>query len=238
MKIIVKNTIGEKFYLDVEPTDDIYKIKQNEQLQKDLIFNDKLIYAGEELENSKTLQDYKIINESTLHLVTREIRKVLFVKTMLDKTLTIDIDLNNTVRELKEKIQHREGIPVHLQRIVFRSLSLENCKIIKDLKISYESTLFLVLRLRGGMYHETSSRSTFDSTKPFIVLNYEQNDYNMVKINVDFNSLISDIKLQLQNVENINIEGKDLYSYFDDELNDTCTLSSLSITNGALIFLR
>ena len=151
LQLFIKTLNGDTITIQANSTDKILTVKEKIQKKQDNLLpsHQRLLYGGKQLEDDKTLMDYNILSEATLHLVVRlKGGQTIYVKTLIGDVFTFEFDENQTIAEVKQKIEETENIPVNEQRLFFNNKQLADNKTLKDYKIEEEDTIQLVLRKR------------------------------------------------------------------------------------------
>ena len=216
MQIFVKWLTGKMIVLDVGPSDSIEIVKEKIQEREEMpCHNQRLIFAGKVLQDDRTLRDYSIPKYSTLHLIPtiRGGEMQINLKTLIGKTVTLEVVPQDTIENVKNKIFQKEGRAVGHQNIFFAGKELKHEDTLADYNILNGSTLHCYMHIFVTMLTG-----------------------NNIILDVDPNTSIGEIKSEIQAKKGIPRDQQRLI-YGSKQLDDGRTLKDYKIQNESTLEL-
>jgi ubiquitin C len=183
IQIFIRSPGGKTITLQVNPSDTVETIKDMIWSKEGLpIHEQRLIFFGKQIEDRRTLSDYGIQKESTLHLGLRLQSKFgtvrlskmdyekmtgitvgssvqIFIKTVVREVCDFQVTNSATIKEVKSKIQRKEGISIQSQRLLYAGQELADDFRLFECEILDGSCLYLELKISKNASNRRSRRT-------------------------------------------------------------------------------
>ena len=223
-KIFVKITTPYRktITIEVKPSDSIKNVKKKIEDKAGISpGQQRLIYDSKQLQDSLTLSDYKIQDESTIHLVLKlRSGMLIFVRTLDGKTTMLEVEPSDSIEYVKSNVHEEEGLLPGQHRLFFTGKQLEDGCTVSDYNIQNESTLYSVPSLFGGM-------------QIFVKMLTGKT----IKLDVGPSDSIENVKTKIQVKEGPISPDEQCLVFANKQLEDTLTLKDYDIQKESTLHL-
>ena len=212
LEVIIVTEGRRLINLAVRPIDSILDLKKKIKVMTGVPRHKQILnFADRELENTRTISEYRIRNKSVIDLVVKI--KVYVVTSLTQEGMTLELRPKDTVESVKEKIHAKTKVSPYRQVLQFNGKQLDDVHSLNYYNIENRSKLFLYLAVEIFVRMSTGTALRF----------------KLIESNT-----IKNVKERIQLSEDILCEMQRLF-FFRRPLKDTYTLSYYSIENGSVV---
>jgi len=193
MQVFIKTLTGKTITVEIDTNETILEMKKRIAEKENIpVSEQRIIASGKECDDNQEISVYKFHTMATVHLVQRKLfvstqptknkdqspKKLiktprakkgnplqLFVKTLLGKTVTLEVFTDDTILDIKEEIASKENMPIESIRLIFAGKELDDAKKIADYGVQRESTLQLINKLNVNVEIKKKPKEQKKNTK-------------------------------------------------------------------------
>jgi hypothetical protein len=151
MELFVKTLTGKTFAVDVTTVETIYHVKAKIEKREGIpLGQQRLLFGDTELCDGRFVQEYNIPAKATLHLRLHLRNGIhVFVQTVAGTYITLEVEANESIRNVRAMVEDTEGILTQHQRLFFANRQLKDGRTLSDYNILKSPTMYLKLRFRS-----------------------------------------------------------------------------------------
>ena len=220
---------GKTIILEVEPSDTIERVKSNIQ-DRESIPPDKQrlsCYGRAMMVDELTLSDYGVGKEDRIHIRVlwrhSGSDSQIFVKTLTEKIITLEVNTLSEIKYVKTKIQDKEGIPPDQQRLIFAGKQLDDEHTLYDYNIKREFTILLIIVGMWqifGMWQILVKALSGNTMVLQVKAPTGKTITHMLDLEVSASNTIENLIFNLQNEEGIGRYQKEPLGTIENEIQD------------------
>ena len=219
VEINIQTSVGTTIQLHMEPDESIRCLQKKIQDKVGIPVNkQRIVFAGTELEDRRSMLDYGIKNGSTLHLEISQRPHgsvPVHLNTPDGNKIMLEVKLSDKVKNIKSQIQEKQGTT----EIAFGTRELDDEKTLADYNIKKDSTLNLVLKV------------------PYLQIHVMTPEHGIIALQVKPSDTVGKLKEKIQDQYGIPPNQQNL-RFSERLLEDSQTLLDCNMQNGTILLFK
>lgn len=168
MHLFVKTLTGHTYILYPMSNQTVREAKEDLGKRENIpTSNQRLVFEGRQLDDDTTLQQCGLPQQCTVHMIQAPPKThalTILVRTLMGKTITLQITSGDSVAQVKQRIHDQEGYPVDQIALVFGGKELDDQETVTHYRIQQDSTLLVSFKAK-----ETIQFSVFNSASGDVI---------------------------------------------------------------------
>eukprot|EP01084_Bolivina_argentea_P289866 497823_1 len=198
--------------------------------------------------NGNIESEPQIIDTNKCSQITNDPSMTIYVKALTGKVISLDVGPNDTILNLKEQIEDKEGVPPGQQQLIFRDVKLHNASTLSHYRIQQRNVLHLITSMRSSHLlfnvdekqplkenYDGHNSETHNSDNPINIF-VKTITGKIISLDVVTNDTIENVKLEIERKQGMLCEDQILI-WAGKKLEDDHTLGDYNIQSKSTLHL-